>query len=299
MLLLLCIAAGRFWADAVAAYQAGDLCGLRSSGGALVELLADMDSLLASHKGFLLGPALERARLYATGNSAEAAADSGQQQQLAAFYEWNVRTQLTIWGTSNTAGDSEVSDYASKEWSGLIASFYLPRWRAWLRRLEQDLLSGRAYDAAAWRLEVLMMTYRWISTGHADDSSTSSLASDRSDAMNLDSNETLAEQLSNYTDDDDSCCSCEDSGCCSVFAGASVSVQEVAVQPQGDPVQLSSYAYQRYGRLLAPVLVPAPAMAAAAAAAVVAGAAGAAVAAVTAAGTNPGPVAPVVEEIVA
>jgi hypothetical protein len=301
--------AGRFWADAVSAYQAGNLPGLRSSGGALVELLADMDSLLASHKGFLLGPALQRARAYAASSSADSAVDDVQQQQLAALYEWNLRTQLTIWGTSNAAGDSEVSDYASKEWSGLIASFYLPRWRAWLMRLEQDLLLGRSYDAAAWRLEVLLMTYRWISTGSADDSSTTTSASDTSDAMNVDSRQLQAEHCSSADDADDAdddddddhgrCCSYDDSGYCSVFAGAAVPVQEVSVQPAGDPVQLSGYAYQRYGRLLAPVLVPAPAMAAAAAAAVVAGAAGAAVAAVTAAGTNTGPVVSVVEEVVA
>lgn len=290
MLPLLCPAAGRFWADAVAAYQAGNLSALRSSGCALLELLADMDLVLGSHKGFLLGPALERARAYAAGSTADIA-DGSQQQQLSVFYEWNLRTQLTIWGTSNTAGDSEVSDYASKEWSGLIASFYLPRWRAWLRRLEQDLVSGRPYDAAAWRLEVLMMTYRWISTGSTDDSSSGTGGSDKSEAMNVD----VTELDSGHVDD------CYDSStrCSDVFAWTAVPVQAVSMQPQGDPVRLSSYAYERFGRLVAPVGVSGPAMAAAAAAAVVAGAAGAAVVAVTAAGTSAGPVLPVVEEVAA
>ncbi|WIA09974.1 hypothetical protein OEZ85_010186 [Tetradesmus obliquus] len=48
--------AGRFWADAVDAYKAGNLAGLRASGSALLALLGDMDELLASHRAFLLGP---------------------------------------------------------------------------------------------------------------------------------------------------------------------------------------------------------------------------------------------------
>jgi hypothetical protein len=312
--------AGRFWADAVDAYKAGNLAGLRASGSALLALLGDMDALLASHKAFLLGPVLQRARDYACSSSACAgvtaaaaaaggagsAADDGeqlpdarqlhksssvtstdsghsseststavdpaavaqqtagteQQQRLAALYEWNMRTQLTIWGTSNVAGDSEVSDYANKEWSGLIASFYLPRWQAWLARLEQDLLQGRLYDAAAWRLEVLMMTYRWISCG-----STSS-GSMQAEPMAVDA--------------------VVDGGAGLTFAPDAVpAAAELALEPRGDAVQLSSRAYERYGRLLAPGC---SATAATAAAAVAAAAAGLAAAAVVPAGAPAGTV---------
>jgi hypothetical protein len=306
--------AGRFWADAVDAYKAGNLAGLRVSGSALTGLLSDMDDLLGSHRAFLLGPVLQRARNYA-GSSSDAAAvaaaaataagagaasedseqlpearqlhksgsasstDSGhslqssstavaaaaacsaagteeQQQQLAALYEWNARTQLTIWGTSAVAGDSEVSDYANKEWSGLIASFYLPRWQAWLARLEQDLLQGRAYDAAAWRLEVLMMTYRWISTGSTSGSSSSMQA------------EPMAV--------DDAAGALDADGGVTFGTVAAVAVGDVALAPRGDAVQLSGKAYERYGRLLAPGCSATAATAAAAVAAAAAGLAAAA-----------------------
>eukprot|EP00878_Enallax_costatus_P008649 GHUV01009043.1.p1 GENE.GHUV01009043.1~~GHUV01009043.1.p1 ORF type:complete len:568 (+),score=214.58 GHUV01009043.1:1068-2771(+) len=292
--------AGRFWADAVTAYQSGNLTCLRGSGTALTGLLEAMDSLLASHKGFLLGPALDRARAYACNNSSDSTASEvlqQQQEQLANLYEWNLRTQLTIWGTSNAAGDSEVSDYANKEWSGLISSFYLPRWRAWLTRLERDLVLGRPYDAAAWRLEVLMLTYRWINTGStADSSSISSSGSDTSEAMAVELGEPGLVSDVSACDDSSSCSS---KASVSVFAAPAVSVQDAAVVARGDPVQLSRHAYERYGRLLAPVVVSAPAgtvMAAAAAAAVVAGAAGAAVVAATA---TAAPVMPVLEEVAA
>lgn len=199
-----------------------------------------------------------------------------QQQQLAKTYEWNMRTQLTIWGTSAAAGDSEVSDYANKEWNGLISSFYLPRWQAWLARLDADLEAGRTYDAPAWRLEVLMMTYRWIATG-----STQAAQIEATSTQQLQQQQSAAPVL--------------------------------ALIPQGDALALSREAYERYGRLLAPgcaataataaaavaaaeagLPVPpasnsmAATAAAAAAAAVVVGAAGAAAAAVVAANGGAG-----------
>eukprot|EP00879_Flechtneria_rotunda_P012049 GHRR01012584.1.p1 GENE.GHRR01012584.1~~GHRR01012584.1.p1 ORF type:complete len:506 (+),score=227.61 GHRR01012584.1:2258-3775(+) len=302
--------AGRFWADAVEAYKAGNSAGLRASGLHLLNLLAAMDQLLGSHKGFMLGPAIARARAYALdsdcsscgkaelvtggadsramvseagssvlversnagsiadvqqtaavgGLKASSEADSSrssfdsdatvtlatgnnvnsgrivyshaqrqlqeqqqqrlQREQLAQFYEWNLRTQLTIWGTSSAAGDSEVSDYANKEWSGLVGTFYLPRWRAWLQRLETDLLLGRPYDAAAWRLEVLQMTYQWINTG-----STVSTSSDDGD-WGMDAREEFEQLLERYP--------------------------VLPQQPVGDAVQLSTVMYEHYGRLLTP-----------------------------------------------
>lgn len=70
--------------------------------------------LLRRSRGFLLGPKLEEAR------------KAGHSAAEARLFEWNLRTQLTVWGTSN-AGGSEVEDYANREWAGLISSYYKPR----------------------------------------------------------------------------------------------------------------------------------------------------------------------------
>ena len=64
--------------------------------------------------GFLLGPRLAEAR---------AAGHTGAEADL---YEWNLRTQLSVWGSSPKGG-SEVEDYANREWAGLISSYYKPR----------------------------------------------------------------------------------------------------------------------------------------------------------------------------
>ena len=66
----------------------------------------------------MLGPRLAEARGAARGADA------------AAVFEANLRAQLTVWGAGGVDGDSEVSDYANREWGGLVGSFYAPRWDA-------------------------------------------------------------------------------------------------------------------------------------------------------------------------
>ena len=65
-------------------------------------------------RGFLLGPKLVEARM------------AGRTEREADFYERNLRTQLTVWGTS-AGGGSEVEDYANREWAGLMGGYYRPR----------------------------------------------------------------------------------------------------------------------------------------------------------------------------
>jgi len=73
-----------------------------------------MSILSALCRGFLLGPRLAEARA------------AGRTSEESDLYEWNLRTQLTVWGTSPRGG-SEVEDYANREWAGLISSYYKPR----------------------------------------------------------------------------------------------------------------------------------------------------------------------------
>lgn len=99
----------------------------------MLEVLADLDRLLATSPGFLLGPWLAAARTLATNDQV------GRQHlvlvgwlsaetvcwQDAALYEFNARNQLTLWGP-----DGQIMDYAGKQWAGLVADYYIPRWQA-------------------------------------------------------------------------------------------------------------------------------------------------------------------------
>jgi len=105
--------APQYYHRAEAAYREGSLLDLHRAGRAMLEVLADLDRLLATSSGFLLGPWLAAARTLATND------------QDAALYEFNARNQLTLWGP-----DGQIMDYAGKQWAGLVADYYIPRWQA-------------------------------------------------------------------------------------------------------------------------------------------------------------------------
>ena len=80
----------------------------------LLVLLQDIDDLVSTHEGFLFAPVLHSARRW------------GDTEEERTLMERNVKLQVTIWGQSST-GDTQLSDYANKQWSGLVESFYKER----------------------------------------------------------------------------------------------------------------------------------------------------------------------------
>jgi len=131
------LAAG-LYKQIVDAYQAGDRQRLVAAGGKLQELIRDMDTLLATRREFMLGPWLADAKRWAT-NEAE-----------RRLYEWNARNQITLWGPPN----SWLHDYARKQWAGLLEAFYLPRWERFIRRLDEALAAGRAFDEEGFKKDM-------------------------------------------------------------------------------------------------------------------------------------------------
>ena len=71
----------------------------------LMDLLNDVEMVLASDRRFLLGNWVNDALQFA------------QSEEEIHFYNFNAKLQVSIWGTNYTLG---LFDYASKYWSGMI-----------------------------------------------------------------------------------------------------------------------------------------------------------------------------------
>ncbi len=82
----------------------------------LIEL---QDSLLALHPAFRLDSHIRAAR-----HAADSPAEANR-------YEWNLRTQITVWGNRAASEQGSLHDYSHREWNGLLKQFYLPRWQKW------------------------------------------------------------------------------------------------------------------------------------------------------------------------
>lgn len=87
-----------------------------------MELFDDLESILASGNNFLLGTWLSQAK------------DMAIDEEERRSYEYNAKNQITLWGPNG-----EIRDYANKQWSGVIADYFKPRWELFLNALEISL----------------------------------------------------------------------------------------------------------------------------------------------------------------
>ena len=113
----------------VASYQGKNRTGLVNNATIFLDLLDDLDRVLATNANFMLGSWIESAKGMATNANEEA------------LYEFNARDQLTLWGP-----DSWIVDYAAKQWSGLVSDYYKPRWTLFFTTLHDCLVNGSQFD---------------------------------------------------------------------------------------------------------------------------------------------------------
>ena len=127
------------------AYQAKDRAALADSAQEFLQLIRDLDGLLATREEFLLGRWIADAVRWA------------QNDDERRLYEWNARNMITLWGPR----DSILHEYARKQWSGMLSDFYLPRWELFFKRLDASLATDRPFDAAAFENEIRDWEVAW------------------------------------------------------------------------------------------------------------------------------------------
>ncbi|OAY30937.1 alpha-N-acetylglucosaminidase [Manihot esculenta] len=133
----------------IESYQSNDVNGVANLSQKFLNLVEDMDTLLACHKGFLLGPWLESAK--------QLAKDKEQERQ----FEWNARTQITMWFDNTEDKASLLRDYGNKYWSGLLIDYYGPRAAIYFKYLISSLENGHGFPLKEWRREWIKLTNNW------------------------------------------------------------------------------------------------------------------------------------------
>ena len=89
----------------------------------LLQLIADMDLILGTNRNYLLGTWLSKAKFMA------------QSPEEEEYYEYQARNQITRWGENN---GNALNDYASKQWAGLVGTYYYERWQIFLTQVMQS-----------------------------------------------------------------------------------------------------------------------------------------------------------------
>ena len=116
------------------AYKAGDAVAVETTGARMLEILSDVDDLLASDSYFLMGKWIENARAW------------GETPEEKDYYETDARLLLTCWGKKGGI----LTDYANRDWNGLVGTYYKPRWEKYIAGLKESLSCGTPFDYDAY-----------------------------------------------------------------------------------------------------------------------------------------------------
>ncbi len=134
----------------MAAYKRSDLADFRRQSARFLDLIRDMDTLVGTRHEFLLGVWIQDARAWAA-TPAE-----------AAYYEGDARQIITTWHKPG----GTLTDYAHREWNGLLGTFYLPRWKEFVKRLDVSLAANKPFDFSEFNKWCIAFEQGWLdSTG--------------------------------------------------------------------------------------------------------------------------------------
>ena len=112
---------------------------LKSIAAASMELLEDLDSVLATDANFMLGGFVERARALGVATGAPD------------LFVRDAKMLVSTWTEDGLAFGGLINDYSSRNgWSGLVAEYYAPRWALFNDVLVNATAAGVAPDFDAW-----------------------------------------------------------------------------------------------------------------------------------------------------
>lgn len=145
----LCDLATRHHRALAAAVTANNTTAVHQHGDRILEIIADLETLAASRREWLLGTWLEDARAWGT---------TPAEQDLC---ELAARRLPTTWNSSV----SDLNDYGNREWAGLLGGFYLPRWQQFMTVLYAAVDAGQSFNETTVRTQIGAWELNWTN-GH-------------------------------------------------------------------------------------------------------------------------------------
>lgn len=128
------------------AYKNNDSIAFKKYSKQFLVLLDDMDRLLATRKDFLLGRWLSDAKSWGT--------TPGEKL----LYERNARNLITLWGDKN----SELHEYSSRQWAGLLKNFYKARWEQYFTYVNSCMRQKKAVDDKYFDEKMKDWEWQWV-----------------------------------------------------------------------------------------------------------------------------------------
>ena len=123
------------------AYKAGDRAGMMAASQEFLGMCDQMTDVLKTRREFSLDDWIRDARSW------------GRNRAEKDYFEMNARTIITVWGDSYN-----LSDYANRDWDGLVETFYKVRWKMFFDAVLAAYDAGKPYvsrkpDPEMWEFE--------------------------------------------------------------------------------------------------------------------------------------------------
>lgn len=118
----------------IESYRNNSLNDVKNHTVLFLNMISDMDRILATNENFLLGKWINAAKFLG--------ATSEEKKHL----EYNARNQVTLWGPNG-----EIDNYGMKQWSGLVKDYIYPRWKRFLFELIKAMDNGTPLNEDAVR----------------------------------------------------------------------------------------------------------------------------------------------------
>lgn len=127
------------------AYRENDRKKFNKLSAEFIELINDMDRLLATRQDFLLGTWVADAR------------NCGTTDKEKALYEQNAKDLITLWGDAN----NRLFEYSNRQWSGLLTDFYKPRWQQFFADVNAN---WDKFDQTAFDGKIKQWEWSWVTS---------------------------------------------------------------------------------------------------------------------------------------
>jgi len=112
------------------AYERKDLGRLTDRAKEMIQVLYDMDTILASNKNSLVGDWIASAMTL------------GKTRAEKNYYERDARKIVTVWGQKGR----NLVDYANRSWGGLMKTYYGERWKRFTQAVIEDVKNQKPFD---------------------------------------------------------------------------------------------------------------------------------------------------------
>jgi alpha-N-acetylglucosaminidase len=136
----------------VLAYLQHDTAAYDQAAAQFLQLMDDLDALLATRKDFLLGRWIGDAR-----RCGSSAAEKD-------LYEKNARDLITLWGDK----ESGLHEYSCRQWAGLIKDFYKPRWEQYFVYLRHKMELGARMETTDFEQTIKAWEWKWVTATGAN-----------------------------------------------------------------------------------------------------------------------------------